>query len=70
MFGCGEGEARYPHPEVTLWESATAGFIGVVWSAPSVAVAQEQEGGQCSQERFSEFPKSPDPTAGLKVFRV
>lgn len=46
------------------------GFKGVVQSSPFGALAQDQEGGQCSQERFSEFPESSDPTAGLKVLRV
>lgn len=58
MFECEEDGARYSHPQVTIWDSETLGFKGVVWSSPFGALAQDQEGGQCSQERFSEFPKS------------
>lgn len=70
MFECEEDGARYSHPQVTIRDIKTLGFKGVVWRSPFGALAQDQEGGQCSQGRFSEFPESSDPAAGLKVFRV
>lgn len=58
------------HPPVTLWDRATVGFKGVVWGSPFGVLARDQEGGQSSQGRLSEFPESSDPSAGLNIFRV
>lgn len=69
MFECEEDEARHTHAQATLWDSETLGFKGVVGAplvVPWLKIRREDD----SQERFSEFIKSSDPTGGLEVFRV